>query len=253
MEPVLDIPPVLSDRKHEAVARIFGYETIPIVSPHSLEINWSRVHYEYREGAPTLQLQLHGVSAADMPLRTIGTIMDFLDEFEVFYKSIFDILFDDVAWRYMGRALQPCGMTCKFDEAIKKIDTKHRHWGAIEGCIRDIFRFNRMQNEIVKELVATRPRSGEDADRFAYRIKTMFRAANLPEMEKVVIFKIVANLPDLGKERVRDRFKKVEDIPSLDMLLGFLCNHPSLLRGYRTDPTAWVRSRFSDKGTESDG
>ncbi|KAK3817554.1 MAG: hypothetical protein J3Q66DRAFT_340275 [Benniella sp.] len=249
----LDIRPVLSDRKHEAVARIFGYETIPVVSPHSLEINWSRVHYEYKEGAPTLQLQLHGVSAADIPLRIIGTIMDFLDAFEKFYKSIFDILFDDVAWRYMERALEPSNMSSKFDEAIMKIDKKHRHWGAIERCIRDIFLLNRMQTEIFKDLFATRPRSGEDADRFAYRIKTMFRAANIPEMEKIIITKIHVELPDLGQERVRNHFKSVEDIPSLDMLLGFICDHPSLLRGHWTDPIAWIRNMFSDNGTESDG
>jgi len=248
-----DVCPVVSDEKHQALARIFKYKTIPVVSPQSMEIDWSRVQLEERKGAPILQLRLNGVPEADIPLKTVRTIVDFLHDFEVFYKDNLTILFGDLAWRYMLGALKASGLTFQYEKAIMSIDEKDRSWDKVEECIHDIFKLSIMQAEILDELFATRLRSNEDAHTYVDRIEVMFRAANVPEMARGVITKIVAELPDEGREKVLYHFKKVRDIPSLEKLLEFIRSNPSVVKGTRTNPFAWVKTKFSDRRIVTDG
>ncbi|KAF9342664.1 hypothetical protein BGX34_007842, partial [Mortierella sp. NVP85] len=101
-----------------------------------------------------------------------------------------------------------------------------------------------MQAEVLDGLFATKPRAGEDANTYVERIDVMFRAANVPEMERGVIIKMVAELPDEGREKVLSQFKQVSDIPNLQDLFDFIRANHSILKGHRSDPFAWVVSRY---------
>lgn len=170
LQPIKSMPP-------------FKYKRIPVVSPQSMEIDWSRLQLE-EKGAPTLQIRLSGVLDTDIPLKTVRTITDFLHEFQVFYKDNLTILFEDLAWRYMMGAFKPSGLSYQYEKAIMLIEEKDRNWDAVEACVQDIFKLNIMQGEILDELLATRLKHGEDAHTYTDRIEVMFRAVNIPEMAR---------------------------------------------------------------------
>ncbi|KAF9342153.1 hypothetical protein BGX34_008676, partial [Mortierella sp. NVP85] len=142
-----DILPIPTNPKHQALAHVFRYKRIPVVSPQSAEIDWSRVQLGERSGSPTLRFCLAGVPRVDIALTTVRTIVLFLRDFKKFYEEYLTILFEDLAWKYMSKALRPSGLMHQYEHAIKRFEEKKRNWTAVEKCIHDIFKLSVMQAE----------------------------------------------------------------------------------------------------------
>ncbi|KAG0203722.1 DNA photolyase phr1, partial [Mortierella sp. GBA43] len=212
-------------------------------------IDWDRVQIEQHKDAPTLKLNLEGVSEAAIPFTAVMAIMDFLHDFETHYVDLYTrTLFEHLAWRYMSKALKPADLHHQYEDAIKAVDEKARTWAKVEEVLRhDIFKLPVMQSEILRELFDTTLKTGEVAETYVHRIESFYRAAGIPGLDKAVITKVVASLPDDGREKVIDHFKKFQDITSLKALMAFIRANPSVVLGTRSNPFAWIKEKFGKK------
>ncbi|KAG0201019.1 hypothetical protein BGX31_003941, partial [Mortierella sp. GBA43] len=104
-----------------------------------------------------------------------------------------------------------------------------------------------MQNEILKELSLTEIQKGETAECYAERIELLFQVTDMPNMGPLVIAKIMASLSDEGQEKVITKFKDFELIPDLLSLLQFIRETPSIVKGTKADPFAWIVTKFGTK------
>ncbi|KAF9987945.1 hypothetical protein BGZ65_000843 [Modicella reniformis] len=186
--------PVDSNEVHQALARIFKHKKIPVIDRQSMEVDWSRVPLEDRKGAPKLQFNLIGVAEEDIHLKTVRKIIDFLHEFETFYKDELTILFDHMAWRYMQRALKAADLHIRYEQVINSLEPEEKTWTCVEETIKEIFKPDLMQAEILDELLSAKARRGEDAQSFADRIEALYRVTNIPSMGQVLVAKIVRYL-----------------------------------------------------------
>ncbi|KAG0201980.1 hypothetical protein BGX31_003727, partial [Mortierella sp. GBA43] len=244
-----DVYPDPENETHQALVRAFKYKMIPTTGALSNEIDWDRVQIEQHKDAPTLKLNLEGVSDGAIPFTSVMAIMDFLHDFESYYVDLYTkTLFDHLAWRYMAKALKLANLHHQYENAIKAVDEKSRTWAKVEEVLRhDIFKLHVMQSYILEELFNTNLKSGEVAETFVHRIESYFRAAGIPELDKAVITKVVASLPDDGREKVVDHFKRFQDIPNLKALMSFIRANPSVVLGTRSDPFAWIKEKFGKK------
>ncbi|ORZ28450.1 hypothetical protein BCR41DRAFT_367085 [Lobosporangium transversale] len=103
----LDIAPDYEIKKHAALIRVFNYKRVPVLDITTKEIDFSRVELEKKANAPTLKFQLDNVPEKEIALKVARTVIDFLKAFETYYHNFLtDDLFEDLAWRYMGFALE---------------------------------------------------------------------------------------------------------------------------------------------------
>jgi hypothetical protein len=241
-----DIYPDDSDRIHQALVRIYKYKKIPVIQG-TKRVDWPRVTLCDHKGAPVFQLELKGVAKEKIAFVSVKAIVEFLRDFERFYKDNLTDLFEYLAWKYMYRALTPSGLHQRFEESIGKVPLEKRNWQKVKNTIKALFKLRLMQNEILKELSLTEIQKGETAECYAERIELLFQVTDMPNMGPLVIAKIMASLSDEGQEKVIAKFQDFELIPDLTSLLQFIRETPSIVKGTKADPFAWIVTKFGTK------
>jgi hypothetical protein len=248
---VLDVAPMDTNRKHLSLARVFNYKTIPVVDLETMEIDYSRVQLKDRKGAPTLDLKLESTARNNLSLKVVKGVVDFLNDFEAFYKDeLTEDLFDDLAWRYMARALKAADLNTQYERLIKQHDYDPRHWKEVERCLSKMFKFDLMRSEILGQLFNLKVEPQEDANSFVDRVEVLIKATGTENMGLPLYSKITATLPDAGQEKVLAAFnQQLETIPSVSALLSFIRRNPSVMTGSRSDPCAWLINKFAKKSS----
>ncbi|KAF9896542.1 hypothetical protein BX616_007253, partial [Lobosporangium transversale] len=248
----LDIAPDYEIKKHAALIRVFNYKRVPVLDITTKEIDFSRVELEKKANAPTLKFQLDNVPEKEIALKVARTVIDFLKAFETYYHNFLtDDLFEDLAWRYMGFALEQIRLDNKYNRLIKTEAYGDRSWKQVKRSIHLILKLDLIRSWITCQITDLTVLPHEDANTFADRIESIVEAGGLQPMGVLLYGKVITALSDAGQERVFGEFKSLDAIKDIDQLLDFIRANPSVLTGEKNNPCAWFINNFTTKGLQT--
>ncbi|KAG0000190.1 hypothetical protein BGZ79_006206 [Entomortierella chlamydospora] len=202
---------------------------IPVVDPTSKKINYDRIQMIEFDGAPKLRLQLGGIQKCDLSAAIARRVLGFIDSFQNFYQvHLTTDLFDELAWRYMGIALETVGLTERFYRTIVYPVYGNKNWSQVKICLSNIFRLPLIQADVVEKLYAVKPLPSEDGRTYGDRIKMLLKASGEDDRHPALISRILASLPDAGREIVINKFGSPESIKTVGELVHFMRSYPSI-------------------------
>ncbi|KAF9404571.1 hypothetical protein BGZ76_006900, partial [Entomortierella beljakovae] len=112
-----DVAPVIDNRKHQALVRIFNYKSIPVIDTKSKEVDFGRVTVKNFSNPPILNIQIRNLDKDKRPLAIVKGVVDFLGDFRSFYlPKLSEDLYDDIAWRFMSDSITDKDLRDKFDK-----------------------------------------------------------------------------------------------------------------------------------------
>ncbi|KAG0307144.1 hypothetical protein BGZ98_000963 [Dissophora globulifera] len=244
---VFDVSPQLNIRKHQALVRVFGYETIPVIDVTTMEIDYLRLPLERIEGAPVLTLDLQAVDKKELAVKVVIGVVDFFANFELFYKRRLTVdLFDDMAWRYMSLALESADLAALYDEDIIRPRYKSRGWREVKKCLSDMFNLPILTGDVLGQLFTIAPIPGEHVLMYVDRIKALIRATQMEGLDEALVATITASLPGAGQDKVMQKFGTLKGVSCVGELLRFMRESPSIMYGEPSVPSTWLLNKFAN-------
>ncbi|KAF9422629.1 hypothetical protein BGZ76_003763 [Entomortierella beljakovae] len=241
-----DVAPVINNRKHRALVRIFNFKSIPVIDTKSKEVDFGRVTVKSFSNPPILKVQIRNLDKVKRPLAIVKGVVDFLAYFRSFYLlRLSEDLFDDIAWRFMPDSITEKDLSDKFDRVIAKHEMSDRGWAVIQAALMEVFHFHDLKVEILVQLFAIQPMQGDNVYTYTDRIRKLYVAAQPKDVDQSLILVIIRTLPDAEREKIAAQYPLYQGLESIEELLEFMCKNITMLTGSRSDPCDWFTEMLS--------
>ncbi|KAF9427757.1 hypothetical protein BGZ76_002204 [Entomortierella beljakovae] len=242
----LDISPDDTNPKHNLLVQLLEIDTIPVHDLVTKEINYDNLRLVLFEDAPELEIDLTKVKEShQLGVVIATTLTKFLRRFYKFYiGQLTECLFDDLAWKYMERALVKAEVDERYSRLIILPKYGNRNWDQAQACFYDIFVSENIKSDFRKQLYTIMPAPKEDAYDYGDRIEVLLSASGVNEQDPGLIANVLSSFPPAGQEKIRSHFKDIKLIKSVRSILNFLTTYPSVMEGQAMDIYAWHTTKY---------
>jgi hypothetical protein len=177
-------------------------------------------------------------------MELVKTIIRFRRDLKFYFEArLSKELFDDLIQYYMYDALAQSGFADQFRKEMERHEECDRKWDIVQMCLNKVLKFEALRGSNILTLFSVKPKEGENHITFCERVEMLHEAAEAGQMSREGLFieALVANLPDHGREKIREHFGSSRDIKSERELLDFIRQTPTILQGPTTDPCAYYK------------
>lgn len=225
-------------------------DLIPLVKGTTTTVDYSKLKLLKSSGHPELTLDLAKVDPDDTMKVLAKKVKTFLEAFRSHYEGLLPgLLFDKLAWAHMPRSLVKVERATRdFEGKIKAIPLDKRSWDEVVKCVYKTLDFDKIQVDIVSELLKTDLRRGESLAEFSDRIMPLIEAVKVPEQAcGLIAGKISFSLSDVGYQATVKKYGSFMKVNDIKEYLEHLQTVPGAWPGARTNHAEVMLKRFGGK------
>ncbi|KAF9896657.1 hypothetical protein BX616_007003, partial [Lobosporangium transversale] len=239
------------NKEYFLIYQTFKLEYIPL-DPKSKDVDYSQINGSKFKDYPVLELDLSRTAREDIMKELARKVRYFLKTFQSFYqRSLPGILFEKMAWIYMSLSLSKVDRaTLDYEERIQKFPQSERTWDRVKDCVYRTLEFDKIELDLVNELLEVRLKDGETIPDFAARVLPLIESLDLSDdMCTLLAGRIAYCLSDVGYQAIKSKYKSFRNVGSIKKYLEYLQSVPGAWPGTKTNHSLRIIKRFCGKPT----